>query len=249
LSAQRWTKDQLESFQRYFSGIDLLAKYQEVSKSDLAFTCAWIASLSADPGSYYLNNNESFASDRRLDIINFILPRGWYYQNELAAARFFQDNLLPDVATQPQSANPQASQTNATRFERISATPYTFAFKHLGGVLSPQGFVRTQTEMNLALVACALERFRMAEGHFPDKLDALVPALLEKLPPDIMNGEPLKYRLTGDGRFVLYSVGWNEIDDGGTYPNPRETDRKQLRKPNSYRRETGDWVWEYPRND
>ena len=125
----------------------------------------------------------------------------------------------------------------------------TKQFKHLGGVLSPQGFVRTQTEMNLALVACALERFRMAEGHFPDKLDALVPALLEKLPPDIMNGEPLKYRLTGDGRFVLYSVGWNEIDDGGTYPNPRETDRKQLRKPNSYRRETGDWVWEYPRND
>ncbi|MGO8698870.1 MAG: hypothetical protein ACLQVY_14240 [Limisphaerales bacterium] len=246
LSAQRWSKDQLESFQRYFSAMDLLTKYEEVSKTELAFTCAWIDSLSAEPGSLYLNKEQSF-SDYQWDYINPISPRGWYYQNELTAARFFRDDLLPDVATQSQRAFPGASRTNAERFKRISFTAYTYAFKFLGSVLSPQEFVRTQTEINLALVACALERFRMAQGRFPDKLDALAPVFLEKLPHDIMNGQPLKYRLTEDGRFVLYSVGWNQIDDGGTVPNPLKTD--SLRERSSYRSETGDWVWEYPRKE
>ena len=28
-------------------------------------------------------------------------------------------------------------------------------------------------------------------------------------------GRSLKYRRTNDKRFLLYSVGWNETDDGG----------------------------------
>ena len=38
---------------------------------------------------------------------------------------------------------------------------------------------------------------------------------IDKLPHDIINGDPLKYHRTDDGQFVLYSVGWNETDDGG----------------------------------
>ena len=38
---------------------------------------------------------------------------------------------------------------------------------------------------------------------------------IEKLPHDIINGQPLHYRRTDDGQFVLYSVGWDEKDDGG----------------------------------
>ena len=55
-----------------------------------------------------------------------------------------------------------------------------------------------------------------------------------------MTGEPLKYRRNEDGQFILYSVGWNGIDDGGKLVmgkgiTPR-VDNTQ-----------GDWVWEYPR--
>jgi len=32
----------------------------------------------------------------------------------------------------------------------------------------------------------------------------------------LMDGKPLRYRLTADGHFVLYSVGLNCVDDGGT---------------------------------
>src|SRR5207244_1522667 len=33
---------------------------------------------------------------------------------------------------------------------------------------------------------------------------------------DFMDGQPLRYRLTDDGHFVLYSIGLDCTDDGGT---------------------------------
>ena len=60
---------------------------------------------------------------------------------------------------------------------------------------------------------------------------------IAKLPHDIINGQPLHYRRTDDGQFVLYSAGWNETDDGGTVA---------LTKGGAVDREKGDWVWQYP---
>jgi hypothetical protein len=61
-----------------------------------------------------------------------------------------------------------------------------------------------------------------------------VPAFISPLPQDVITGEPYKYRRTDDGQFILYSVGWDEKDDGGV-PGKTEWDYKQ-----------GDWVWQYP---
>ena len=90
-----------------------------------------------------------------------------------------------------------------------------------------------QTTTDQAALACALERFRLANGQFPEKLEALAPRFLQRFPNDIITGDSLKYRRTDDGRFVLYSVGWNEKDDGGT-PGKTLFDEAQ-----------GDWVWRY----
>ena len=44
---------------------------------------------------------------------------------------------------------------------------------------------------------------------------------------------------TEDGKFVLYSVGWNEKDDGGIVAmTTGEHPRQDIEK--------GDWVWRYP---
>jgi hypothetical protein len=48
----------------------------------------------------------------------------------------------------------------------------------------------------------------------------------------VINGEPFRYRRDAEGHFVLYSVGWNQQDDGGT-PGKSLFDDK-----------AGDWVWE-----
>jgi len=86
------------------------------------------------------------------------------------------------------------------------------------------------------ITAVALERYRLANGHFPGALEALVPQFISPLPNDVLTGEPYKYRLTDDSRFVLYSVGWDEKDDGGV-PGKTVSDDRQ-----------GDWVWRYAAN-
>jgi hypothetical protein len=96
---------------------------------------------------------------------------------------------------------------------------------------------RAQSSVDLARIACALERYRLANGQFPDTLEALVPKFIEKLPYDVIGGQPLKYRRSDDGLFVLYSVGLNETDDGGQIV---------LTKSGNGEINKGDWVWRYP---
>lgn len=84
------------------------------------------------------------------------------------------------------------------------------------------------------MLACALERYHLANGRFPDVLNALVPRFVFQLPYDAITGEPYKYRRADDNQFMLYSVGWNEKDNGGV-PGKTDFDDKQ-----------GDWVWQYP---
>ena len=101
----------------------------------------------------------------------------------------------------------------------------------------PRRVAADQTELDQARVACALERYRLARGEYPPTLDALVPQFIQKLPRDLIGGQPLKYRRADDGRFILYSIGWNEKDDGG---------QEVLNKDGKPNLEQGDWVWRYP---
>lgn len=91
-----------------------------------------------------------------------------------------------------------------------------------------QTFAFVQTRVNEAQIVCALERYRLAEGHYPQTLDGLTPQFIAHTPHDIIGGQPLKYRLH-DGRFTLYSIGWNETDDHGQF-NPSS--------------DKADWVWQ-----
>jgi len=102
----------------------------------------------------------------------------------------------------------------------------------LGGAVSKSA--SGQESMDLARVAIALERYRLAHGTYPELLDALAPQLLKQIPHDIVDGQPLHYRRSSDGQFVLYSVGWNETDDGGAV-GLNDGGGADIRK--------GDWVW------
>ena len=86
---------------------------------------------------------------------------------------------------------------------------------------------RTQAALKQAVVACALERYRIQHDAYPESLQALVPGFLDKVPHDIVDGAPLRYRRLASTNFVLYSVGWNGQDDAGI-------SKSDL-----------DWVWKY----
>ncbi|MBN1513015.1 MAG: hypothetical protein JXB13_13450 [Phycisphaerae bacterium] len=70
-----------------------------------------------------------------------------------------------------------------------------------------------------ALTCLAIRDFHLSRGRFPDELGELVPEFLPRLPIDYGDRNRLRYRREGDG-FILYSVGWNGVDDGGVPRDP-----------------------------
>jgi hypothetical protein len=120
-------------------------------------------------------------------------------------------------------------------------TPYTIICRMLlpGLTKSSHRFAVAQASLDFARCACALERHRLTTGKYPEALDALAPRFMARIPTDPIGGQPLHYRTTEDGHFVLYSVGWNETDDGGNVG---------LTKNGSLDLDKGDWVWRLPAN-
>jgi hypothetical protein len=173
----------------------------------------------------------------------YLAPKGWFYQADILNAR--QDQYWDSAAGddgQPIVSPAKVSQaSHAVKKMNGRPTPFNFLSRILVTWLLPypQKTAFAQESVDLARVAIALERYRLALGTYPDSLDALAPKYMPEVPADIINGRPLRYRLTPDGQFVLYSVGWNEQDDGGVADQGNSTDT-------GIDLEKGDWVWRYP---
>jgi hypothetical protein len=69
-------------------------------------------------------------------------------------------------------------------------------------------------QIRLAITGIAVERFRLAQGRLPEKLDKLVPQFLSVVPVDPFDGQPLRYRRLEKG-YVIYSVGRDGHDNSG----------------------------------
>jgi hypothetical protein len=77
--------------------------------------------------------------------------------------------------------------------------------------------------IRVALTALAVERFRRAHNNsLPKDLAELAPTFLASIPTDPFDGKPLRFKSRGED-FVVYSVGSDQKDDGGTEFNPRAT--------------------------
>jgi hypothetical protein len=74
---------------------------------------------------------------------------------------------------------------------------------------------QTETLRQMAITAIAIRRFELNKGFPPQSLAALIPQFITGMPIDYMDGRPLQYRLAPDGRWTLYSVGRDGVDDGG----------------------------------
>src|SRR5262249_27550405 len=89
-----------------------------------------------------------------------------------------------------------------------------------------------------------LERFKVRHGNYPANLRELQPDFLKDAPVDFMDGQPLRYELASDGRFVLYSTGLDCVDNGGRIPRPKSPEFSNPRLASFARPMTpGDLVW------
>lgn len=73
----------------------------------------------------------------------------------------------------------------------------------------------------LCLTAIAIRRYQMDHGNaVPSSLAELTPLYLSAVPTDPMDGKSLRYHPNGTGNYVLYSVGKDDVDDGGNAASP-----------------------------
>jgi hypothetical protein len=77
--------------------------------------------------------------------------------------------------------------------------------------------LKANTMLDCAILGLAAERFRLHHGRWPKSLEELVPDFVEAIPVDLFSGSKLLYRRRPDG-IVIYSVGYNQIDDQGLLP-------------------------------
>jgi hypothetical protein len=71
----------------------------------------------------------------------------------------------------------------------------------------------------LVQTAVALAAFKAKTGSYPDKLDALVPDFLPRVPLDPYSGRPLRMKRDGAG-VVIYTTGREPKDDGRIRAEP-----------------------------
>lgn len=161
-------------------------------------------------------------------------PRGWIYQNIAVCSK-----LPPGWEIGDGERSLVFPEKNQKLIDESTALSASAPYSYLDMEFIPN-FTRAwetaalnQTKVNEARVACALERFRLARGGYPQRLGDLAPDFIDALPHDVIGGGPLIYKRTANG-FLLYSVGWNGTDDGG----------KIAWQDNRYiSLEAGDWVW------
>ena len=178
--------------------------------------------------------------------ISFLMPDGWFRQNQAQLMLGYQSLL--DTARAAMKPTPraqalkeaQALEEVADRFLIQASTPTTprnFLVRRLLPSLgkASQAAHRAITVAQMGAVACALERHHRAHGRYPESLLDLGPATLKALPDDWMSGQPFHYRRTEDGRFELWSVGPDGKDDGGVY--------RTRNQKNQIVGEDRDWPW------
>ena len=100
------------------------------------------------------------------------------------------------------------------RIRAVEKLPVSLNHDLIGATALEKGVVG-QTQINQTLIACALERYRIAHGAYPASLGVLLPEYLAKLPNAPITGMPMNYSLKADGTFLLWSPGWNLKSLGG----------------------------------
>lgn len=164
----------------------------------------------------------------------------YFHDRELEARHALQSSNWAEMRA-------QSGITNAMEFISISheLTESMRSYQQDGYVMLAFA-ARAEAQRRIVVTAIALERYRGKHGAYPATLPALTPEFLKTVPLDFMDGQPLRYRLTDDEHFVLYSVGLDCVDDGGKQALPGAPRMPRDSKGNFLTPMNVDIVWPRP---
>ncbi len=234
----RWNDQQWAKVEDALARFDFLSGYQRAMRGEVAFAKVVYQSVHRDPKS--LREVLAWGGAEETGWMTPLLfLRGTLYRSQAYHAQMAFDHLIPVL----DPASHRVLVENSDAFDEEVASQQSRAPRphRILALMSLPVFSSVQVRSaqaaalcDLARVAIALERYRLATGAYPARLDALGPRFLDPVPHDVITGEPLKYRPVAES-IQLYSVGWNTTDEGGALA--RKPDGKSLD------RKLGDWIW------
>jgi hypothetical protein len=259
LAEHRWSDAQLVTLDAELAKLDFLPDYKLSMRGEMGMQGGEVDRLHRHPeqlqdlGGWF--DDEGNGSNPSLPggLLGHLIPTGWFYQNQFRCAHMMVNYFIPVADVSQGTFSPKLARhgDDALMAETKTASPFNLLERLFIPALGScaRKFAYAQSSVDLARTAMALERYRLAHGDYPESLDALAPQFIEKVPHDVIGGGPLHYRRTSDpspqssdaasGQFVLYSVGWNERDDGGVVVFNKGSTQ-------AVNRDEGDWVWRYP---
>ena len=233
IAAHRWNEQQLAMLEKEMQAMDFLADYEQCMRTERGCMNWLCEKIIADPAWLGTSLDEIGMGDQMKHLSGPAFKASMY-ENQILINTMIQNKFLVIMDTRGGNINVARAKEAKAAVTALDAKPTTVLAKTVmvvhGSV--PIKFARMQVYLNEAITACEIERYRLAHGKLPTTLDEIRVA---NLPHDIINGQPLHYKPLGDDNYLLYSVGWNETDDGGKIA------MKPGNGPVDY--EQGDWVW------
>jgi hypothetical protein len=247
----RWRPEHLTHWQARLDRQDFIADLKRAMKTERAGCNRGIEWIQRNPEvlPQITDGGPAHTPDLWPKIAWRLVPRGWFDFERVNYNRVFDDFILAALPDDASGLDVAKIRLRAAEFEALMKhmhNPARAVFRHqvLSSLLLPavnkavERSAAAHVTAQMAIMAMALERHRLAHGGYPESLDALAPDFVREIPHDPLSGKPLRYERTGDGTFRLWSVGWNGTDEGG----------RAVKQPagRTVNWTEGDWVWPQP---
>ena len=226
----QWSAEQLTVFQETFQSIDLLAGMESAIRAERNMINHWLPSVAQ-------GGTQTQGFDELISSLDFF-PAFFFHSNQYQINRILTEIILPGIDVSNRKLN--VHQFNKMEEEILDLKSSFLPFRHAIALMMLPGLDKyalkvsqTQAALDQSAIVAALERYRLAEGSYPEKLATLRPKFISKIPGDLFHDQGLVYRINEDDSFTLYSTGYNGTDDGGDF----------LISGESIDFAKGDWPW------
>jgi len=239
MARHQFSELQLALLQKESAKVDLLAAYDFAMRAERGWHTEWNRFFK---DSLHLGGPKDFASSlqsvieiNRVGLLLVFAPSGWIYRNQIALGCVYDEYFLGAVDVSTRRVNFGIAESAGPAIDRMSGL-FSVLAKEFAPVRSAvRKFAHDQTKLDQMLIALALERYRLAQGSYPESLQATVPRYLEKIPHDLISGQPVKYSVTGQGSYSLSATGWPKK------PTTENGERYDASVPDA-----NEWVWRLP---
>ncbi|MEA3212152.1 MAG: hypothetical protein QOE70_5209 [Chthoniobacter sp.] len=226
LREQAWSEADLQKIEAELASVRFWEDYRLALASERGFMNAIVNKLAeASP----MDRHQMLAGFGSPIFAGALIPRGVLIDNLLRQNRFFDEMLARIDPTGHRLDYQRPTPSGPEYLHGAVESYYYFLLRICAPVYSSveERVIRTKTQLDQTRLACALERYRLANGAFPEHLEQLAPSLIPEAPLDPYTDAAFKYSRREPGSFVLYSVGPNLLDDRAVL-NPKKGERYQL---------------------